>query len=461
MEFQSRSLYRPPAPIPTSPRRALFRSIFRTKRDLLSLMPEFAYRTRVSTIGRTRRKILLVNDPQLVRIIMDGDVKKYPKSDLMVGALAPLVRNSVFVSDGAAWERQRRMIAPAFSHMRLNHAFNAMKQAVDEYEVILDNNANKGIVFSLEESMSYLTADVVCRTIFSRRLDSGTARQVYDSFAVFQDSVANVRVLNLVLGRAFAEIKQPRDVTRSAANIRLNIGKLVDQHLDGTKDGCSDIASDIIAARDPIDGSSFSREELIDQIGVFFLAGHETTAGALAWALFILSQQPSMVSRMREEIETNRSKMAMDINCVKKLNVVRNVFKETLRLYPPLAFMPRVALESGRIGDEVFPKGALIMISPWLMHRHYDLWENPDRFDPDRFERETNQSAVANAYVPFGMGPRICIGSAFALIEATLILAKLIERYDFHAVDPERVKPAARLTTRSSNGISVYITRRG
>ena len=123
--------------------------------------------------------------------------------------------------------------------------------------------------------------------------------------------------------------------------------------------------------------------------------------------------------------------------------------------------MPRVALEAGRIGDEVFPKGALIMISPWLIHRHYDLWENPDRFDPDRFERKSDQASIARAYIPFGMGPRICIGSAFALIEATLILARLIERYDFHAVDPERVKPAARLTTRSSSGISVYITPRG
>ena len=424
-------------------------------------MPEATYQTPISLVGRTRRKILLVNDPELVRIIMEKDVKKFPKSDLMVGALAPLVRNSIFVSDGETWERQRRMISPAFSHMRLSHAFRAMEKAVDDFQEVMDDKAKNGSIFSLEESMSYLTADVVCRTIFSRRLDSGTARQVYDSFAVFQDSVANVRLMTLLIGRPFDEIKQPPDVIRSAANIRLNVGKMVDERVNEPQQAYADIAGDIIAARDPIDGSKFSREELIDQIGVFFLAGHETTAGALAWALFILSQQPEMVERMRKEIASIRTSEGMDINAVKKLNLVRNVFKETLRLYPPLAFMPRVALEAGRIGDEVFPKGALIMISPWLIHRHYDLWENPDRFDPDRFERKSDQTAIARAYIPFGMGPRICIGSAFALIEATLILARLIERYDFHAVDPERVKPAARLTTRSSSGISVYITRRG
>ena len=457
---KTKELYRPPAPIPTTPRRALLRGIFSPQRDLLSLMPDFAYRTHISTVGRTRRKILLVNDPDLVRIIMDKAVGKFPKSDLMVGALAPLVRDSVFVSHGDTWERQRRMISPAFSHMRLNHAFNAMEEAVNQYEQVLDTHAITGSVFSLEESMSYLTADVVCRTIFSRPLDTGTARQVYDSFAVFQDSVANVRVMNLVLGRAFDEIKQPREVIRSAANIRLNVGKMVDERLNDNTDAYSDIAGDIIAARDPVDGSKFSREELIDQIGVFFLAGHETTAGALAWALFILSQQPSIVDRMREEIKLHQESSGLDIDCVKKLNFVRNVFKETLRLYPPLAFMPRVALEPGRIGDEAFPRGALIMISPWLIHRHYKLWENADRFDPDRFDRESDQESISSAYLPFGMGPRICIGSAFALIEATLILARLIDRYDFHATDPARVKPAARLTTRSSNGISAYINLR-
>lgn len=454
------TLYRPPAPIPSSPVRALITGMVRPERDMISLMPEVAYNTMVSEVGWTRRKIILVNDPELVQSILTAEAGHYPKSDLMAGALAPLVRDSVFVSSGETWERQRRMIAPAFSHMRLGNAFSAMLESVDRYQEQFDQHAVSGDVFSLEEMMSHLTADVMCRTVFSRALSAGPAQSVYNAFAEFQNSVANVRVFRLWLGRAFADVRQPEAVIRSAAEMRRQIGIMIDDRIADDRDGISDIAGDIIAAIDEADGSAFSRDELIDQIGVFFLAGHETTAGALAWSLFILAHQPEAVKRIREEVLRMGGASALDINAVKRLEFTKAVFKETLRLYPPLSFIPRVAIRAGQVKNIRFPKGAMMLISPWLLHRHRLLWRDPDRFDPDRFIGDREKTIQPGAYIPFGMGPRVCIGAAFALLEATLILARVVCRYDISIERAETVQPAARLTTRTANGMNARFNLR-
>lgn len=427
---------------------------------MISLMPEIAYRTMVSEVGWTRRKIILVNDPDLVQTILTSEANQYPKSDLMAGALAPLVRDSVFVSSGDTWERQRRMIAPAFSHMRLGNAFTSMAQSVDRYEKQFDQHAASEKVFSLEEAMSHLTADVMCRTVFSRELSAGPAQSVYNAFAEFQNSVANVRIFRLWLGRAFADVRQPEAVVRSAAEMRRQIGIMIDDRIADDREGISDIAGDIIAAIDQSDGSAFSRDELIDQIGVFFLAGHETTAGALAWALYILANQPDAADRIRDETRRVGGVDALNIDAVKRLEFTKAVFKETLRLYPPLSFIPRVAINAGQVGDVSFPEGAMMLISPWLLHRHRHLWADSDRFDPDRFLGEREKTIPSGAYIPFGMGPRVCIGAAFALLEATLILARIVSRYDIRIEHAERVQPAARLTTRTANGMNARLSLR-
>lgn len=427
---------------------------------MISLMPEFAYRTMVSEVGWTRRKIILVNDPSLVQTILTSEAEHYPKSDLMTGALAPLVRDSVFVSSGDTWERQRRMIAPAFSHMRLGNAFSSMVQSVDRYQEQFDQYATSGEVFSLEQVISHLTADVMCRTVFSRALSAGPAQSVYNAFAEFQNSVANVRVFRLWLGRAFANVRQPEAVTRSAAEMRRQIGIMIDDRKTDGRDGISDIAGDIIAAIDQSDGSTFTRDELIDQIGVFFLAGHETTAGALAWSLFILAHQGNAVIRIREEVQRMGGPCALNIEAVKRLEFTKAVFKETLRLYPPLSFIPRVAIRAGQVGDIAFPKGAMMLISPWLLHRHRELWSDADCFDPERFMGEREKAIPSGAYIPFGMGQRVCIGAAFALLEATLILARIICRYDIDIKNADTVRPAARLTTRTVDGMDAVLKMR-
>ena len=452
-------MYTPPRPNPLWAVAGLVRTAFGGEGNLLSLLPAAAYRIPVGTLGWSRRMILIVNSPDLLRGILTDPSDIYPKNDLMVGALGPLVGESMFVSSGDKWRQQRRMIDPAFSHMRLSKAFVPMATAVDDYEAKLDETAGRGEPFSLDLAMSHLTADIICRTVFSTSLESATAREVFDDFTIFERSVAHVELKRLIIDPPWSDIPHHETVLAACERIRHHLGQLVDKHLGPDGAAYNDIAAAIVAARDLETGTAFTRKELIDQLGVFFLAGHETTASALTWAFFILAMQPGLVARMRAEISALCGDGPVEFEHIKRLTFTRNVFRETLRLYPPITFIPRVAAEATKIGKYKVKKGAMIMIAPWTIHRHAAHWKNPHAFDPDRFSPEREHELVAGTYLPFGWGPRVCVGASFATTEATLILARLIRRYDFSVEKPERVRPVARLTTRPAEQIICRVRR--
>lgn len=450
-------LYRPPAPWPVGPQRALLRALLSGERDLITLLPGAAYRSLTAPLGVSRRGIFLVSDPADIRDVLVGRSTLFPKNDLMVGALEPLVGHGVFVADGADWERQRRMIDPAFGHMHIHRAFGKMAEAVSGGEAMLDAASAAGHPVPLEQTMSRITADIVFRTIFSQDLAGETAHRVFDAFAHFQKTVANVELRRLLWSRPFARIPQPRPALAAAGEIRALLADMIATHRAAGRSG--DIAADLIAARDPETGTGFTDTELVDQIGVFFLAGHETTASVLTWCFFILGEQPEAVARMRAEIEAVTGGGPVEFAHVKRLGFVRSVFREALRLYPPITFYARVAREASRIGPCAVPRGAMILVSPWVIHRHERLWRDADRFDPDRFSAEREGEIPAGAYLPFGMGPRICSGAAFATVESILILARLTRRYDIRALEPGTVRPVARLTTRPACEIACRVAR--
>ena len=446
-------LFRPPRPSPLPPIAALARTVWEGDGNLLSLLPAAAYRMKAGALGYSRRSIKLFNDPALVRQIMVDDGDFFPKSDLMVGALEPLIGDSIFVSDGPKWRRQRSMIDPAFSMMRLSLAFQSMTAAVNDYEARLSEMAARGEPMSLDLAMSHLTADVICRTVFSVSLQSDIARDVFEDFAIFERDVAQVKIWRLIVDPAWTAVRQTDAVLAACARIRKHLGTLIDTHLEDEDQRYNDIATAVIAARDAGTGEAFTREELIDQLGVFFLAGHETTASVLTWVFYILATQPAVLERIRAEVEKVAGDGEITFEATKKLIFIRSVFRETMRLYPPITFMPRVALKAGKVGDYAIRKGALIMIAPWTIHRHRDYWKDPDAFDPDRFMPNREHEIVPGAYIPFGLGPHTCVGAGFAAVESALIIAQFARRFDFEIEGGEKVRPAARLTTRPAEQI--------
>ncbi len=454
------NLYRPPAPIPHSPLRSLLRVIREGDGNLLSLVPRAAYTEPVTHLGYSRRSIILVNDPDAVRDVMTDALGIFPKNDLFVGALTPLVGDSIFTSQGDAWQRQREMIDPAFSQLRIRSAFPAMVSAVDDCVSRLRDAAERGETLSLDVLTSQLTADVICRTIFSRKLDSDKAGRVFQLFGRFERSVASVNLRQLIFGKPWADVHQPKAVLSACEEIRALIGELVDPRIENRNDGPDDIVAAVIQARDKTTGEHFSREELIDQLGVFFLAGHETTASGLTWAFFMLSQQPATLARLRAEVASVCGDQAPAFEQVKQLPLVRSIFREALRLYPPITFIPRVAAERTDIAGMRVKKGAMIMVSPWTTHRNALQWRDADRFDPDRFLPDAVADERPNTFLSFGLGPRVCIGAAFATIESSLILARLAAEFDFTPLDPDTVRPVARLTTRPAREILCTVKQR-
>lgn len=440
--------FRPPAPRPRSPLRALFSTLVAPKRDLLTLLPESAYETPVARLGRSRRGIVLVNDPALVREVLVERADQFAKNDLFTGALAPLIGNGVFISRGAAWRRQRAMIEPGFEHLRAGRAFAHMVAAVRSCTERLD--ASAGSAVRLDAEMSRLTADIMYRVIFTDALAGPEAAAMFDAFARFQATVANVRITALLLGKPFSPVPQPAAARDAAQAIRAHLADMVDARL-ASGEQRSDLLGAIIAARDG-EGRAFSREEMIDQIAVFFLAGHETTASTLTWLLLILSQQPKTVARLRAEVSAAFDPDEPQFSALGGLLQMRSAIFETLRLYPPGAFLPRVALEATQLGHLPLRRGAMVLISPWIIHRHRLLWDEPDVFDPMRFGPDAPKPA-AGTYLPFGLGPRGCIGGSFALAEAQLVAATLLTRYRLRVDDAASTLPAVHLTLRPSTPV--------
>ena len=448
-----------PRPTPLPALLALMRCVLRGDGDLLSLLPKSAYSVEIGPLGYSRRSTIVVNRPDLARDVLADPGGILPKSDLMVNALAPLIGDSIFVSSGSTWRRQRAMIDPALTMMRINRAFPAITAAVSAAEETLAARARDGEAFSLDLAMSHATADVICRTVFSTGLDTGMAHEVFDAFVAFERSVAQVEIRRLIFDRAWRPVRQKESVLEACRLIRRHLGTLLDTHLGADGTAFDDIARAIAEARDA-DGACFTREELVDQLGVLFLAGHETSASALTWAFYLLATRPAMVARLRAEVAAVAGDGPIGFEHVRQLTFVRNVFRETLRLYPPITFLPRVANEATRIGGRRIRKGALVIVAPWLLHRHRRYWRDPDMFDPDRFSPGRESEITPGAYIPFGVGPRVCAGAAFAQVEAVLLIAQLFRRFDFRVEAPETVRPAARLTTRPAQQVMCRVGAR-
>lgn len=449
--------FEPPHPRSLPAVVALVRAMLEGEGNLLGLLPAEAYRMPIGPLGWSRRSTVIVNRPDLVRHVLTDPDGIFPKSDLMVAALDPLIGDSIFVSSGATWRRQRAMIDPALTMMRVNRAFPAMEAGAAAAEETLARAARERAALSLDLMMSHLTADIICRTVFSTSLESQVAHEVFDAFTDFERSVAQVEIRRLILDRAWTRIPQKRHVLDACALIRRHLGALLDTHLAAGA-AFDDICRAVMEARDA-EGRAFTRDELIDQLGVLFLAGHETSASALTWVFFLLATQPALVARLRAEVAEVCGDGPVTFEHTRRMPFIRNVFRETLRLYPPITFLPRVANEATALDGYRIRRGALVMVAPWVLHRHQAYWQRPHLFDPDRFDAAREAGMTTGAYIPFGIGPRVCAGAAFAQVEAVLLVARLFRRFDFHVAAPEKVRPAARLTTRPVGQITVTVER--
>ena len=218
-----------------------------------------------------------------------------------------------------------------------------------------------------------------------------------------------------------------------------------------------DLATKIMSTPDPVTGDTFAPEEMIDQVAIFFLAGHETSASALAWALYLMALYPDWQDKVATEALALDT---CDFSVISKLSVTRDVFRETLRLYPPVPMMVRENTCPEHFRDRDVPKGSQLVLSPWHLHRHERLWDRPDDFDPSRWHTENGKTCQREAYIPFSAGARVCTGAGFAMVEGVLILARVLRDFEVETVKGRNPVPVAHLTVRAKDGIWLRLRKR-
>lgn len=442
----------PPKPDSTRGRGSLIRLVRGFRRDLLSALPERFYRAWMAEYRNPLIHSFVCNDPGLVKLILQERPDDFPKSDRLREGLAPLLGESIFVTNGEQWKHQRRIIDPAFEGGRLRETFPAIWSAADATLTRLTEGE-----MDIEPEASHAAADVIFRALFSLPIEHEIASRVFRAFRAHQDAQPIVNLAALVpLPRWLPRLHSAR-TRRTAAEIRGLIESLVAQRMEAIGAGTApdDLATKIMTTPDPQTGQCFSASEMVDQVAIFFLAGHETSASTLGWALWLLAANPDWQERVARE---GRG-LTEDFSAISTLKVTRAVFREALRLYPPVPMMVREATRPEVFRERPVPRGAQLVLSPWHLHRHERLWQRPDDFDPGRWETPEGKASARDAFIPFSAGQRVCPGAGFAMLEGVIMLARIVSAF---RLSPGRVPPVpvARLTVRGRDGILIRLERR-
>lgn len=456
-------LFCPAYPRPRKSRASTLMMFFSARRSWLDALYERSYSMQMGEVHLPGVDLYMVNEPALVKRVLGEQAADFPKSALLGEALKPLLGESIFTTNGAQWKRQRQMMDPAFAQARMNVAFPRMLEATQALLQRLSQLPD-GEEHDIEVEMTHVTADIIFRTIFSVPMEGADAHRVFEAFARYQALAPRLMLPSLFGVRWFV---WPWDVWRSrraAGEIRALLEKLVrpryGAYVAGQPHATSDILAAFLDARDAATGEPFSFDELVNQVAMLFLAGHETSASALTWACHLLAHAPDIQERMHAEAVRQFGDRQPELADMKQLELTWKVFRETLRLFPPVGFFARESAQACPMRDKQVPRGATVVVSPWLIHRHRQWWTQPDAFNPDRYDDDASREPLKQAYLPFGMGPRVCLGAAFALQEAALILASLVRHWRLEAVPGHIPMPVGRLTIRSANGVRLRLSRR-
>lgn len=456
-----RAPIRPPKPVPRPDRVSLLHYLRLFRRDILSAQPARLYHAWMAEFRTPFFRSFLCNDPELVNRVLKEAPADFPKSDRLGEGLRPLLGNSVFLTNGATWERQRRIINPAFEGGRLHETFPAMWEAGRACVARLRARAD-GTPLDIEPETSHVAADVIFRTLFSLPIEDETAAATFREFQAHQRAQP---ILNL---GAFLPLPQwfprfhSRRTRKTARRIRALISGLTARRTAEIAAGTApdDLATKIMTTPDPDTGIGFDTAEMVDQVAIFFLAGHETSASALAWSLYLLALSPEWQERVAAEAAVLDDGTRADFAVLGQLRSSRAVFREALRLYPPVPMMVRESRCPVKFRDRDVRAGDQVVLSPWHLHRHDRLWTDPDLFDPSRWDSAAGRESARAAYIPFSAGPRVCPGAGFAMAEGPLLLSMLVRAFRIGTVTGHDPVPAAHLTVRSANGIWLQLTPR-
>lgn len=397
------------------------------------------------------KPIYVVSDPKLAREILVERPNEFHKAALVKDALDPIAGNGLFANEGDFWRRQRKLAQPAFHHARIEAYGTTMVQQTVE----LLAGWQPGEKRDIAEEMTKLTLGIVNKTLFN--VDVRAQAEHIGALMTIILAGTNDRInsYNPIWGRLFK--RNARRELAARQELFAIIESIIAEHgVQGEDKG--DLLSMLLAARDD-DGNPMSKQQLRDEVITLFIAGHETTANALAWAFYLVAQDPAVEARLLQELAPLQG-TPPTMRDLAQLPYSEQVIKEAMRLYPPAGGVTRQPIHDIELGGYGIAKGSTIAISTYVMHHDPALYPDPERFDPDRFTAENEAKLPKYAYLPFGGGPRVCIGNSFAMMEARLILLTVLQRFSLHLATGQKVRAQQVFTLRPKGGLPMRIQPR-
>lgn len=399
------------------------------------------------------RYLVVATHPDYIRHILQENHTNYKKS-LAYRKLKLLLGNGLFTSEGDYWLKQRRLSQPAFHRDKITSYFDSMVFYTSEFMQSLKQLAEGREPVAFHKEMTELTLKIICKTLLNIDLNHGGK--------VVEENLSFALVF--MMKRVTSSINLPMMVpTTEHQRFKVSVTKireLIDEIIEKkrkTSQPSNDLLSMLMEVKDEDTGEKMSNTQLKDEILTFFLAGHETSAVALTWAMYLIHTHPETLNKVKREVNEVIGNQELEMGHLRKLTFTTQVIKETMRLISPVWVLGREAIEEDNLGKYRVKKGASIIFSPYLVHRHPDFWEDPDKFDPERFSFLNEPKIHKFAYFPFGGGPRLCIGSSFAMMEMQVILALLIKNFDFKINDDKHPGFNFSLTLRPAEEINMSV----
>jgi len=452
----------PPAPVPHEKPLALPALLATLWRNPLEAWTRAHFEEPIVMQKAPFGQVAVVSDPAAIRRVLIENFDNYKKDSLQRRILGAAMRDGLLTSEGERWREQRRALAQIFSRRMVTSFAPAVVDAVESVAGRW-RSAPDGATHDIALEMGRLTLDVLVRTVFSDGFgeDPDTMRAAMQRYFEAIGRIDPFDILGL------PDIA-PRPMRWSAWGARRVFDRAVDaiiakrtaQAQTRASQGVSpDLLDFLLSARDPQSGRGLDEREVRSNIITFIAAGHETTSNVLTWSLYLLSCSQEWRERVLEEALAADGAAPEEMES--RLPITRAVIDESVRLYPPLVAISRQAIASDILAGTPIEPGTFVVIAPYILHRHHRLWERPGTFDPTRFLGDNKRAIDKCAYLPFGVGPRVCIGAAFALQEATIALARFTRDFEFESPPGRRVRPLHRVTLKPEGGLPMATFRRG
>ena len=404
------------------------------------------------------RRMFILNEPGAIRYVLLDNAANYIKSEVGRRLLEPGLGRGLLTSEGETWRRHRRIMAPSFDPRSVTGYAPIMTEVtqglLEKWDALPD-----GSELDAAAAMMHLTLHIISKAMFSS--DSDEIVDAVEGGVNQYQTLVRPSLLDLLhFPQWFARLLAPLPTDGLFDEFDRKVDLLLTERGRAPDAEPKDLLARLVAARDAETGGGMTAKEVRDQVVTIFMAGHETTSLALSWTWYLLSQHPAVEEKLHRELADVLGGRTPRNEDIANLRYTRMVIEESMRLYPPAHTTGRQPIKPDEILGHRIPAGAEVLIMPWLIHRKPQLWEDPERFDPERFAPERAAERPRFAYIPFGAGPRICIGAAFAMTEAILILATIAQRYRLRLKPGHPIEPQGLITLRPRYGMQMFLERR-